>query len=403
MTSSSPLDIFDRVPLRENPLTRACRAAVSAAAVVGRSPAEPAARGHFFAPLRAAPEPLCASVAAYLACAASAAPLLPAELAPAEQQQQGAADALLTVSTLLRELESIKATPLSSAPAPSRGEVVAAASAEDGANEGSAEAPVAVAARKRKILVSFNGGKDCMVILHLLASAFTADELADHFVFFVHEPAAAEEEWPEAILFRDWVMNNVLAPPESNDAGDDDAASSAAAAPATLPAGHRRTIDFRVCRGATLCDHLWQLVREFAVESVLVGTRATDPSGRWQKGCISDTTAGWPPVKLFSPVFRWSYAMVWSYTLNLDVPRCVLYDKGFTSLGAKHLTVPNEALRLTGADVAFAPAWRLVDASLERANRRPRVAPAAVAVDQQKPPQKQPQPSDIHEPTRSSI
>ena len=203
----------------------------------------------------------------------------------------------------------------------------------------------------RKIIVSFNGGKDCMVILHLVCSMIPLSFIQKYFIFFVHEPCEEKIECCEAVLFRDWVMKTVL------------------------------KVDFRVCKGKQLKDHLQDLVDEYSVNLALIGTRKTDPSGRWQAGCIAPTTKEWPNVMLVSPIFRWSFGLIWEYTLNVDVPRCSLYDKGFTSLGEKRLTTPNACLAISCSSSTtgdnnngeerktFEPAWRLLDFTQERENR----------------------------------
>lgn len=170
-------------------------------------------------------------------------------------------------------------------------------------------------------------------------------------------------------------------------------------------------VDFRICKGRKLSDHLQDLVDQYSVGLALIGTRKADPSGRWQSGCLAQTTPGWPKVLLASPIFRWSFSLIWEYTLNLDVPRCSLYDKGYTSLGPKCDTTPNDCLLIRNhqSSVAgkegqneasvvksegenalvddknveeqqvvqqqqqhFEPAWRMTNFTQERENRKSR-------------------------------
>ena len=272
--------------------------------------------------------------------------------APASRFADGVSDVLVTCTRIRRELDDIKSALLPRPPSSSSPDTLVTSASTPSQTPSSSS--VATRDKERKILISFNGGKDCVVILHLLAGIMSLAEMRAHCVFFVHEKCelpGESDELPEAVAFRDWLMAALR-------------------------------VDFHVCRGATLSEHLWRLVRDtYRVSSVLLGTRRTDPSGAWQTGCLSKTTSSWPPdIVLVSPVFSWTYDMVWEYTLRLDVPRCALYDRGFTSLGHKADTVPNRALRLQGE--LYEPAWRLADHRLERDNRRPR-QPAAEERPQQ--------------------
>ena len=46
------------------------------------------------------------------------------------------------------------------------------------------------------------------------------------------------------------------------------------------------------------------------------------------------------------PIIDWDYCNVWEFLRSYNLPYCVLYDKGFTSLGEKHNSQPNPHLKL---------------------------------------------------------
>ncbi|KAJ8732518.1 hypothetical protein PYW07_015117 [Mythimna separata] len=102
----------------------------------------------------------------------------------------------------------------------------------------------------------------------------------------------------------------------------------------------------------------------------LMGTRRTDPYSE-NLQFMQKTDPSWPQIVRVSPLLNWNYHQIWSYTLQRRVPYCSLYDKGYTSIGSIHNTWPNPALatKNTVGGISYLPAWRLSDASLERAGR----------------------------------
>ncbi|XP_014674340.1 PREDICTED: FAD synthase-like [Priapulus caudatus] len=82
------------------------------------------------------------------------------------------------------------------------------------------------------------------------------------------------------------------------------------------------------------------------------------------------TDAGWPQFMRVQPIMDWTYEDIWKFLRQLCVPYCSLYDKGYTSLGSMHNTHPNSQLKYMDQDmVKYRPAYKLKDASQERTNR----------------------------------
>ncbi|CEH15066.1 3'-phosphoadenosine 5'-phosphosulfate sulfotransferase (PAPS reductase)/FAD synthetase and related enzymes [Ceraceosorus bombacis] len=128
-----------------------------------------------------------------------------------------------------------------------------------------------------------------------------------------------------------------------------------------------------------------------SVKAIFVGTRRTDPHGN----TLTDrkpTDPGWPQVERVHPILDWKYADVWTFlrcplfgkggagltqqerdrtaTANaIGVPYCVLYDEGYTSLGSTFNTFPNPVLRDANSGT-WRPAHELQDEALERAGRQ---------------------------------
>jgi len=67
-------------------------------------------------------------------------------------------------------------------------------------------------------------------------------------------------------------------------------------------------------------------------------------------------------------VIDWHYVDIWGFIRALGVEYCVLYDRGYTSLGGTDDTLPNPALAKAGID-GFRPAFELVSDLEERLGR----------------------------------
>jgi FAD synthetase len=116
------------------------------------------------------------------------------------------------------------------------------------------------------------------------------------------------------------------------------------------------------------------------VKAIFVGTRRTDPHGS-DLTFFDPTDRGWPEFMRIHPVIDWHYAEIWTFLRELGVEYCRLYDLGYTSLGGTTDTHPNPALavlragdgseqgRWVGEACAFRPAYELVEDGEERLGR----------------------------------
>ncbi|KAK4650899.1 3'-phosphoadenosine 5'-phosphosulfate sulfotransferase [Podospora pseudocomata] len=105
-----------------------------------------------------------------------------------------------------------------------------------------------------------------------------------------------------------------------------------------------------------------------AIRAIFLGTRRTDPHGEFLSH-FNPTDAGWPQFMRIHPVIDWHYVEIWAFIRHLNIPFCDLYNRGFTSLGGVTDTRPNPALAVGEGASKFRPAYELRDDDEERLGR----------------------------------
>ncbi|KPA85544.1 phosphoadenosine phosphosulfate reductase-like protein [Leptomonas pyrrhocoris] len=185
-----------------------------------------------------------------------------------------------------------------------------------------------------EIGISFNGGKDSVVMFELIRRTVPIDVLKQCCVFVID----LHDEFDEILDFRARYMRELK----------------------ELTLLHQEVIvDMR--------EGLCKLLEKRPLKVVFMGTRKTDPHGRTQQSPVQMTTAGWPNFLRACPLFSWSVLSVWEYTRLNHVPQCKLYEDGYTSLGDVTTTSRNPHLRRE--DGTYKPAWELTSADFEREGR----------------------------------
>jgi FAD synthetase len=144
------------------------------------------------------------------------------------------------------------------------------------------------------IRLSFNGGKDCTVVLHLLRVALlgTGKQLRDvQFVYFSEENTFPElDKFVEATVDEYGIMLS------------------------------------KYCGG--FIEGLSDLVDNQNVKAILMGTRTGDPHASQLK-FFTESSPGWPDFIRVNPILDWTYSDVWHFLRELHLDYCVLYDQGY--------------------------------------------------------------------------
>eukprot|EP00475_Leptophrys_vorax_P037097 TRINITY_DN6352_c0_g1_i2.p1 TRINITY_DN6352_c0_g1~~TRINITY_DN6352_c0_g1_i2.p1 ORF type:complete len:300 (-),score=70.37 TRINITY_DN6352_c0_g1_i2:49-873(-) len=182
---------------------------------------------------------------------------------------------------------------------------------------------------------SFNGGKDCTVVLHLLRAVFAHKGIETSDILTVYFDNA--DDFAELKEF----MHSV---------------------------SRQYGFKVQVIKQAGFKDGIQQLLKDHpTVKYFFMGQRRNDPHAKnLNEIHISDVHKGWPEFYRVNPILEWGYKDVWTFLRGYELSYCSLYDRGYTSLGSHQRTSPNVALQEGGK---FLPAYYLTDDNKERAGR----------------------------------
>ncbi|KAI6145272.1 adenine nucleotide alpha hydrolases-like protein [Pisolithus tinctorius] len=205
-----------------------------------------------------------------------------------------------------------------------------------------------------RISLSFNGGKDCTVLLHLYVAALARCHPNTQSIAAVYIPIPSPFHELEGFiaqaakaygldLFTCVPPSGIPLPVES------------VTPPTTTPGtqydylGNSGTLNLPVgeSRGGEGMRRALELYKSRFphIQAILIGTRRTDPHGATlthRNMC----DPGWPSFERINPIINWAYSDVWTFLKKLQVPYCALYDQGYTSLGSTFDTFPNPTLRI---------------------------------------------------------
>lgn len=189
--------------------------------------------------------------------------------------------------------------------------------------------------------LSFNGGKDCTAVVHLVHSV--AQKLCQNnydfklVAFYAQLPNHFKEE-------ADFVEKTA----------------------------ERYNLTLRKYSSTSLKDSLYQLkIDEPQLEAIFIGTRRDDFRPGTKMDPLQPTDQDWPRFMRINPILDWSYDQVWSFLRETEVPYCDLYNQGYSSLGTRDNTKKNSSLMRydTKGQPYYLPAWNLTSSKEERLSR----------------------------------
>lgn len=189
--------------------------------------------------------------------------------------------------------------------------------------------------------VSFNGGKDCTAVLHLVHS--------------IAKKRSINNNRQQLLAFYAQLPNHF--PEESKFVYDTE-----------------KRYDLRLLQYSTssLKESLHKLKSDAPnIEAIFIGTRNDDFRPGTQLRPMAPTDSDWPQFMRINPILNWTYTQVWNFIRELDIPYCDLYNQGYSSLGTRDDTVKNPSLicHNSAGQPYYLPAWRLVSSQEERVSR----------------------------------
>ncbi|KAI5963554.1 FAD1 [Candida pseudojiufengensis] len=183
----------------------------------------------------------------------------------------------------------------------------------------------------KEIAISYNGGKDCLVMLILLMATIYKKFITNHETNFYSNDMIPKDYKLDSIF-----INSEISFPELIDF-------------------IKESTQYYYLNPIIIKDNLKSGFLNYlnninkSIKSVIVGIRYSDPFGSNLK-LEQITDHNWPKFLRIHPILDWKYIEIWDFLVGTNINYCKLYDVGYTSLGGINNTLPNPKLLITDSD-----------------------------------------------------
>lgn len=172
------------------------------------------------------------------------------------------------------------------------------------------------------LATTFSGGKDSLVVLHLLRT------LGDGTIPFPVFSIDTTVKFPETIQFRDkiaalWHLNLIILK-NSETAGSMEIAK-----------------DKQACCQALKIQPLNEAIIKYNIQGLITAIRWDEQEARASEQPVSPRDI--PPHTRIHPILHFTEADIWDYIHAFELPFCGLYDLGYRSLSCMPCTLKGAA------------------------------------------------------------
>ncbi|CAK7898449.1 flavin adenine dinucleotide synthase [[Candida] anglica] len=179
-----------------------------------------------------------------------------------------------------------------------------------------------------EIAISYNGGKDCLVMLILiLATIYKMKYISSG---SPDGPTGVESKFDDNYKLDAIYINSEVPFPQVSEF----IANS--------------TLQYHL-NAVVIKDSLKEgfdtyLKAKPEIKAIIVGIRRSDPYGSTLE-YEQVTDHNWPKFLRIHPILHWDYVHIWDFLIGCDLDYCQMYDLGYTSIGGINNTVPNPYLQ----------------------------------------------------------